>query len=135
MLFFCQIEKVMRIKRFLLLLLLSPLLVSCIYKMDIRQGNLVTPDMRDKLKIGMTKAQVRYVMGTPMINDPFHDNRWDYYYRLEQDGKLTEHQGMTLFFEGDSLTRIVDSDPGNVPPPAGVQPTTTDGQGAGHEQN
>jgi len=97
------------------LVLLSLLLASCNsvpfltpYKMDIRQGNFVTPDMREKLKIGMTKPQVRYVLGTPMINDAFHGNRWDYAYRLERGGKLIEQQNMTLYFEGENLSRIVD---------------------------
>jgi outer membrane protein assembly factor BamE len=96
----------MRIKIILLALFL---LSACApYKMDIRQGNYVTPDMREKLKIGMTKVQVRYILGTPMINDIFHNNRWDYVYRLEQRGKLIEQHGMTLYFEGDNLARMVD---------------------------
>lgn len=101
----------MRIKRaFLLLALLSPLLAACVYKMDIRQGNFVTPDMREKLKVGMTKAQVKYVLGTPMISDPFHASRWDYAYLLQHEGKVTEQQRMTLYFVGDNLERIVDGE-------------------------
>ncbi|MBI5625936.1 MAG: outer membrane protein assembly factor BamE [Nitrosomonadales bacterium] len=93
-----------------ILILLSLMLVSCSapYKMDIRQGNIVTPEMREKLKIGMTKPQVRYVLGSPTINDAFHGNRWDYVYRLERRGKATEKQNMTLYFEGDNLVRIDD---------------------------
>jgi outer membrane protein assembly factor BamE len=104
----------MRIKISLLtLILLASALTACTpYKMDIRQGNFVTPDMREKLKPGMTKQQVRYVLGTPMVNDVFHGNRWDYVYRLERGGKIIESQNMTLYFEGDNLTRIVD---GNQP--------------------
>jgi outer membrane protein assembly factor BamE len=100
----------MRIKIILLtLILLSPVLSSCTtYKMDIRQGNFVTQDMREKLKIGMSKQQVRYVLGTPMVNDAFHGNRWDYVYRLEHGGKMTENQNMALYFEGDNLARMVD---------------------------
>ncbi len=107
----------MRFKPILLsLILLAPVLSACTpYKMDIRQGNFVTQDMRDKLKLGMTKAQVRYVLGTPMINDPFHGDRWDYAYRLEHDGKVIENKNMTLYFEGDNLVRIVD----------GIQPVET----------
>jgi outer membrane protein assembly factor BamE len=101
----------MRIKIiWLVLILFVPVLTSCTpYNMDIRQGNLVTPDMREKLKVGMTKQQVRYVLGTPMINDAFHGNRWDYSYRLKHEGKWTEKQDMTLYFEGDNLVRIVDA--------------------------
>jgi hypothetical protein len=74
--------------------------------MEIRQGNFVTPEMRDELKLGMTKAQVRYVLGTPMISDAFHGNRWDYAYRLAQRGAVVEKQHLTLYFDGDSLARM-----------------------------
>src|SRR3989338_7127709 len=104
---------IMRIK----LILLSMLLASCSYlsspvlspyKMDIRQGNYVTPEMRDKLKIGMSRQQVRYVLGTPMVNDAFHGNRWDYVYRLEQRGEVVEKRRLTLYFDKDNLARIED---------------------------
>ena len=117
----------MRIKIILLTLLLAscdsfyiPLITP--YKMDIRQGNFVTPDMRDKLQLGMTKAQVRYVLGTPLITDVFHANRWDYVYRLEHEGKVITRQNMAVFFEGDKLVRIDDgSQPvGTVPAKAAV---------------
>jgi outer membrane protein assembly factor BamE len=106
----------MRIKIiWLSLVLLSPVLASCStvpfltpYKMDIRQGNFVSPEMREKLKLGMSKQQVRYVLGTPMINDAFHGNRWDYAYRLERRGKVIEQQNLTLYFDGDILTRMVE---------------------------
>ncbi len=100
----------MRTKIILLtLFLFSPLLSSCsTYKMDIRQGNFVTPEMREKLKLGMTRQQVRYVLGTPLVSDAFHGNRWDYVYRLERGGKVIEQQNMTLYFEGDKLARIDD---------------------------
>lgn len=100
----------MRTKIILLtLFLFSPLLSSCsTYKMDIRQGNFVTPEMREKLKLGMTRQQVRYVLGTPLVSDAFHGNRWDYVYRLERGRKVIEQQNMTLYFEGDKLARIDD---------------------------
>jgi len=100
------------------IILISVLLASCSsfsvplltpYKMDIRQGNYVTPEMRDKLKPGMSRVQVRYIMGVPLISDAFHGNRWDYVYRLEHGSKLVEQQRLTLYFEGDSLSRIDDS--------------------------
>lgn len=99
--------KTMQIK----IILLTLLLASCglkPYKMDIHQGNFITADMRAQLKLGMSKTQVRYVLGTPMVNDPFHDNRWDYVYRLEHRGKVTEQQRLTLNFSGSSLQRIDD---------------------------
>ena len=108
-----------------ILILISLLLSSCggttglfsLYKMDIRQGNFVTADMREKLKLGMTRQQVRYVLGTPMVSDPFHDNRWDYVYLLEHRGKLTEQQRLTLYFDGDTLVSVDDgSRPAAVAP-------------------
>jgi outer membrane protein assembly factor BamE len=115
----------MRIKIILLTLIsLFPVLSACTtYKTDIRQGNFVTPDMREKLKLSMTKQQVRYVLGTPMVNDAFHGNRWDYVYRLEHGGKMTENQNMTLYFEGDKLARIVDGKQ-----PAETAPTRAEAQ-------
>ena len=100
----------MRAKIILLALyLFSPLLSSCTpYKMDIRQGNFVTPEMRDKLKLGMSRQQVRYVLGTALVSDAFHNNRWDYVYRLKQGEKVVEQQNLTLYFDGDKLARIED---------------------------
>ena len=108
-----------------ILILLSMLLSSCggvagplsLYKMDIRQGNFVTAEMREKLKLGMSRQQVRYVLGTPMVSDAFHGNRWDYVYLLEHRGKLVEQQRLTLYFDGDNLARIDDgAKPAQVAP-------------------
>jgi outer membrane protein assembly factor BamE len=105
------------IMRFKLLLLLVLLLAACSpYKMDIRQGNFITPEQREKLKVGMTRAQVRTLLGTPLISDPFHPDRWDYAYRLEHGMKLVDQQRMTLYFGGDNLTRIDDSRMPALPP-------------------
>lgn len=79
------------------------------HKMDIRQGNLITPAMREKLKVGMSRAQVRNLLGTPLINDVLHNNRWDYIYRFEKNYQLVEKQHMILYFENDRLQRIDDS--------------------------
>ncbi|HUW75795.1 MAG TPA: outer membrane protein assembly factor BamE [Gallionella sp.] len=121
----------MRIKIIVLSLLLSsctsfyiPLLTP--YKMDIRQGNFVTPEMRANLKIGMTKPQVLFVMGTPLIQDVFQQNRWDYVYRYEHARKIVDKQRMTLYFEGDKLVRIVDDSA-----PAVAAPAKSDGQAKG----
>lgn len=76
------------------------------YKIDIQQGNVVTQDMVAKLKPGMTKAQVRFVLGTPLITDAFHANRWDYVYRYQKAGKLTEERKLALFFDQELLQRV-----------------------------
>lgn len=76
------------------------------YKIDVQQGNVVTQEMVSKLKVGMTKSQVRYVLGTPLLMDIFHANRWDYVYRYVKAGRLTEERRLTLFFDGDKLQRV-----------------------------
>ncbi len=85
------------------------------HKLEIQQGNIVTPEMVEKLKVGMTTNQVRFVMGSPQLTDPFHSNRWDYLYSLKQDGKQTKQKHLILFFEQDKLSRIEEGElkPGN----------------------
>jgi outer membrane protein assembly factor BamE len=76
------------------------------YKMDIQQGNYVTQDMVAKLKPGMSKAQVRFALGTPLVVDPFHTDRWDYIYVLQKGGKVAEHRRLVVLFEGERLLRL-----------------------------
>lgn len=76
------------------------------YKLDIPQGNVLTQDMIDKLKPGMTQSQVRFILGTPLIVDPFHNDRWDYVYRLEKSGRLTESRRITVIFDQDRLKAL-----------------------------
>ncbi len=76
------------------------------HKIDIAQGNALTQDMLDKLKPGMTQSQVRFILGTPLIVDPFRNNRWDYVYRLEKEGKLAENRRVTVVFENDKLKAL-----------------------------
>ena len=56
---------------------------ACVYRASISQGNLVKQEDLDQVEIGMTQNQVRFLLGTPMIDDPFHSNRWDYIYYLK----------------------------------------------------
>jgi len=76
------------------------------YKMDIQQGNAVTSKMMMQLRPGMTKSQVRFVMGTPLIADSFHADRWDYLYRMTKGGKIIEQRHVILEFENDQLKRV-----------------------------
>lgn len=77
-----------------------------VYKIDIPQGNVVTQEMVDQLRPGMTPSQVRYVMGTPLINDTFSPNRWDYLYSMKQGGEPRTQERISLYFENEQLTRI-----------------------------
>lgn len=76
------------------------------YKMEIQQGNVVTSKMLLQLRPGMTKSQVRFIMGTPLIVDSFHGNRWDYFYQLRQQGKVVEKRRVILDFDKDLLTSV-----------------------------
>jgi outer membrane protein assembly factor BamE len=81
------------------------------YKVEIRQGNLITSDMRAKIRLGMTQSQVKAALGAPLINDAYHANRWDYFYSLAQQGKVVDSQRLTLYFDKNLLARIDDATP------------------------
>jgi outer membrane protein assembly factor BamE len=98
------------------------------YRIDIQQGNLVTQDMVEKLQPGMTRSQVRFVLGTPLVTDVFHADRWDYVYRLEKAGKLVENRHIVAVFDGDKLVRVEgDVVPGKAKP----KPVATSAPAAG----
>ena len=76
------------------------------FKMDIQQGNVVTSKMLLQLRPGMTKSQVKFIMGSPLIVDSFHKDRWDYFYQLRQAGKIVEQRRVILDFDKDLLTKV-----------------------------
>ncbi len=76
------------------------------YKIDIQQGNAITQEMVAKLHAGMTPAQVRYILGSPLVADPFHPERWDYVYTYAKNGKLTERRRLTVIFTENKLVRL-----------------------------
>jgi outer membrane protein assembly factor BamE len=76
------------------------------YKLDIPQGNYVTQEMMDKLKPGMTRSQVRFVLGTPLLVDPFRENRWDYVYTLKKNDVVVERRRVTVVFDGEVLKGV-----------------------------
>jgi outer membrane protein assembly factor BamE len=83
------------------------LLNGCaIHKPDVQQGNVLVPDMLAQLHKGLSKKQVRFLMGTPMISDPFHPDRWDYVYLLKAQDKAPVEQRVTVFFDNDAVTRL-----------------------------
>lgn len=95
------------------LLWLSLALAGCgnfgfpgVYKIDVEQGNIVTPEMVEQLKPGMTRRQVRFVMGTPLIEDTFNENRWDYRYLNRNGANTLAESQLTVIFEGDALIRV-----------------------------
>jgi outer membrane protein assembly factor BamE len=77
-----------------------------VYKIDIEQGNIVTQEMVDQLRPGMTKRQVTFVMGTPLVRDPFHQDRWDYIYSYQPGGGERGQERLSVLFENDELVSI-----------------------------
>lgn len=102
------------------LALISILLVACagpdgerrfrllpgVFKFPIQQGNIVTQEMIDQLQPGMTRAQVRFVMGTPLVADTFAQNRWDYLYDLTRPSGKKLREQVSIYFDGDRLVGI-----------------------------
>ena len=106
----------------ILILVSTLVLTACaefpgVYKIDIEQGNIITQDMVDQLKPGMTKSQVRYIMGTPLILDTFHPDRWDYLYSIQRGGGKWEQEQITLLFESEKLVSIT----GDYAPMAAIE--------------
>ncbi|MEH6366656.1 MULTISPECIES: outer membrane protein assembly factor BamE [Pseudomonas] len=78
-----------------------------VYKIDIQQGNVVTQDMIDQLRPGMTRKQVRFIMGNPLITDTFHANRWDYLYSMQPGGRQRTQERVSITFnESDQLVGL-----------------------------
>ena len=75
------------------------------YKVVVSQGNLVDQEMIDKLEIGMTESQVKFVMGTPLISDTFFPDRWDYFTTVTQGENVYTEQKIVLFFEENKLVK------------------------------
>ena len=78
------------------------------YKIDIQQGNVLTQEMVSQLKPGLTKDQVRFILGTPILMDMLHANRWDYVYRLQKGstGEVEMRKFSTFFDASDKLVRV-----------------------------
>ena len=114
----------MRIFAISLTLLLSSLFSGCAsilpepHKLDIQQGNRIKQEDLEKLKIGMTRKQVKFILGTPLLKDGFHGNRWDYIDYFKPGKGEPQQSRLSLYFDGDQLIRIDDShyiQPANQP--------------------
>ncbi|CAI8746573.1 Outer membrane protein assembly factor BamE [Pseudomonas sp. IT-P253] len=78
-----------------------------VYKIDIQQGNVVTQDMIDQLRPGMTRKQVRFIMGNPLLTDTFHADRWDYLYSLQPGGGERQQERISVIFSpNDQLVSL-----------------------------
>ena len=94
-----------------------------VYKMDVQQGNYVTQDVVARVKTGMTKAEVRQVLGTPLVADVFHANRWDYYFSSEKNGRRQDRTLLSIFFENDKVSSVQGKGQPAAPPPVVATPS------------
>ena len=85
---------------------LPELKIPRVYKLSVQQGNVITQEMVDRLKPGMTRNQVEFVMGKPVLGDPFSDDQWVYIYTLEVPDYFNQVFKMVLVFEDDTLATI-----------------------------
>ena len=102
-----------RLRTLLPALLLTTLASGCgfigfpgVYKIDIEQGNLVTQDMIEQLRPGMSRRQVRFIMGSPLVEDTFNTDRWDYPYVIRNGTTIIREAQVSIYFQGDVLERI-----------------------------
>jgi len=107
--------------RILALILCAALAAACVHKIDVEQGNYVTQDLVDQLKPGMTRAQVKGILGTPLLTDVFHANRWDYYFDNARGGKKIASKRLTVFFQDDKLASWTGDANPPLPPPTNLQ--------------
>jgi outer membrane protein assembly factor BamE len=82
-------------------------LSGCVYRIDIQQGNLLEQTDIDQVQVGMTRSQVQFLLGTPMVSDSFHRDRWDYAYYFRQGrSRDIERRWLVVHFDGDRVARI-----------------------------
>jgi len=95
-------------------------LAACsIHSVDVQQGNIIEPKMVAQLQIGMTRKQVEFIMGKPVLMDAFHQDRWDYIYFGDTARDMGDRNHITLYFDGNKLARIENDskDTDNLPAP------------------
>ena len=90
---------------------------SLVHSPDIEQGNIVTPEMVALLEPGMSKRQVRFALGSPMLNDVFHEQRWDYLLSIKRRNEPQEIKQFSVYFDGDRLARYT----GDIEPATSVE--------------
>lgn len=110
------------------LLVALPLAGGCVYRMAVQQGNYLDARQVNQVQVGMTRAQVRFLLGTPMLPPGFDNDRWDYLYTLQlRTLKRPERQRLTVFFEGDKVARIENAGAPTALPDTTLPGTTTPG--------
>jgi outer membrane protein assembly factor BamE len=93
--------------RGLLITVAALALAACVYRIDIQQGNLLDEDDINQVDLGMTRSQVQFVLGTPMVSDSFHRDRWDYaYYYRRGRSPDADRRWVVVYFQNDRVQRI-----------------------------
>ena len=98
------------------------LLTGCVYRIDVQQGNYITQDQVQKLKTGMSRNEVRQALGTPLLMDVFHADRWDYYFSHAKGGKAGDRKQFSVHFKDDKVVSFTGEVQPPAPPPVGVPP-------------
>jgi outer membrane protein assembly factor BamE len=94
-------------RRVLLGMTLGALASGCVYRINIQQGNFLDQAAVDQVKPGMTRSQIRYLLGTPMVADPFAKDRWDYIYYLKKGrSRHVDSRRVTVYFDGDKVAKL-----------------------------
>lgn len=89
------------------LLVTALFLSACVFQIDIQQGNLLDDELLDQVEVGMSRSAVEFLLGTPMVDDPFHVSRWDYPYYLKRGrSNDIERSWIVVWFDGDVVSRI-----------------------------
>lgn len=89
------------------IVLLGVPVTGCVYRVDVQQGNLLEEKDVDAIKAGMTRSQVRFLLGTPAVADPFHQDRWDYIYYFRQGRSHTaDRSWVIVYFDGDRVREV-----------------------------
>jgi outer membrane protein assembly factor BamE len=100
----------------------AALLAACVHRIDIQQGNYVTQDQVQKLKAGMSRGEVRQALGTPLLMDVFHADRWDYYFNHSKGRKAGERKLFSVHFKDDKVVSFTGEVQPPAPPPVGAPP-------------
>jgi outer membrane protein assembly factor BamE len=95
------------LQRLLLLAFITIAIQSCVYRVDVQQGNLLEDNDVEAVQIGMTRSQVRFLLGTPVVEDSFHHDRWDYIYYFRQGRRRNaDRSWLIVYFDGDRVKEI-----------------------------
>lgn len=110
---YCAMRTMTHALRLPLLALLAIATAGCLYRMEVQQGNVLEESQVSQLETGMTRSQVLYLLGTPMVPDGFNTDRWDYYHYIDTGTGLRQTRRLTVWFNDGVVERIDDDRAGS----------------------